>query len=362
MHTHASMMFLRGVGEDKELFSWLSQNIWPKEAQLTGEMIYYISRFAILEMIKTGTTFFCDMYFHCNETLRAVDEMGIRAHISELAMDFFDEEQTQLQKESLLKFISQESKSDLITKGISCHSVYTTSKELLKFAQELAQKHDTFLHIHASETKKEVVDCVDQYKLRPIELLNSLNILGEKTILAHGVHLTNNELNLIAKSNTTIAHCPISNLKLNSGQMNLQQYLNKGINVALATDGVASNNSLSMIDEMKVAALSAKNKANDTTCGKVADIFKMATENGAKAFNINAGEIKEGKLADFILVDLNNPLLIPNTNLLSNMIYSADSSCITDVFCNGKQLMKNKIIKDEEEIIRHFKKVCDFFK
>ena len=209
-----------------------------------------------------------------------------------------------------------------------------------------------------SETQKEVSDCVQKFGCRPAELLYQWGVMGPKTLFAHAVHLSDDEIQLVKKTGTTLAHCPTSNLKLGSGQMPLQKYLKAGLNLTLGTDSVSSNNSLSMISEMKLAALSAKNQADSVLVGKVDDIFKIATKNGFEAFGIKAGEIKEGNLADFILVDMNNQFLLPNNNLKSNIIYAADSSCITDVFCDGKPVMRNRVIPHEAEIIFDFKCVC----
>lgn len=360
-HTHASMMFLRGIGEDKELFSWLNEDIWPREAKLTSEMIYHLSRFAILEMIKTGTTLFADMYFYPQETIRAILDMGIRGAVSFLGMDFFDAAKTDAQYKEMETFLGQKASSDRIIKGLSCHSIYTTSKTLFLKAHELANQHNTFLHIHSSETKQEINDCLKAHNCRPVDLLNQWGVLDDKTVLAHCLHLDEDEIGMLAETKAVISHCPSSAFKLNSGQMDLQKYLDAGIRVTLGTDGVSSNNSLSMLWEMKLAALSAKNKANNILAGKVNDIFHIATKNGFDAFSLNAGEIAVGKLADFILVDLRNVFLMPNHNLFSNMIYAADSSCITDVFCNGVPVMRNKIVPNEIEIIDNFNQIIQFF-
>lgn len=361
-HTHASMMFLRGIGEDKELFSWLNEDIWPREAKLTPEMIYHLSRFALLEMIKTGTTLFADMYFYPQETIRAVQDMGIRGAVSFLGMDFFDASKAQIQAAEMETFLNQKAPSDRIIKGLSCHAIYTTSKSLFLKAKELATKYNTFLHIHSSETNQEINDCLKAHQCRPVQLLRQWGVLGGQTVLAHCLHLDEDEIRTLAETKTVIAHCPSSAFKLNSGQMDLQKYLDAGIKVTLGTDGVSSNNSLSMLWEMKLAALSAKNKANNISAGKVNDIFQIATRNGFEAFGLNAGEITVGKLADFILVDLNNVFLMPNHNLISNMIYAADSSCITDVFCNGVPVMRNRIIPNETEIKDHFNQIVSFFR
>lgn len=357
-HTHASMMFLRGIGEDKNLHDWLNQEIFPREAKLKPEHIYPLSRYAILEMIKTGTTCFTDMYFHISGTLKAVQNMGIRAVISYLGMDFFDDKKTETDVRQAIQYLEEPLQDSKIIKALSCHSIYTCSQKLIQEFSELARKYNTYLQIHVSETPKEVDDCIQKFGCRPVELLYKWGIMGPNTLFAHAVHLNDNEIELVKKTGTTLAHCPASNLKLGSGQMPLQKYLDSGLKLTLGTDSVASNNSLSMIAEMKLAALSAKNKAASVLAGKVDDIFKIATQNGFAAFGIKAGEIKEGNLADFILVDMNNQFLLPNNNLKSNMIYAADSSCITDVFCNGKAVMQNKIIPHEAEIIADFKRVC----
>lgn len=357
-HTHASMMFLRGIGEDKNLFDWLNQDIFPREAKLKPEHIYTLSRYAILEMIKTGTTCFTDMYFYVWETLRAVQDMGLRSVLPYLGMDFFDDKNTERDIREALHHLETPSPSSRIKKVLCCHSIYTCSQKLIQEFVNLSKKYDTYLQIHVSETRKEVDDCIQKFGCRPVELLYKWGVMGPKTLFAHAVYLNDEEIQLVKQTGTILAHCPTSNLKLGSGQVLLQKYLDAGLKITLGTDGVSSNNSLSMISEMKLAALSAKNKADSVLAGKVDDIFSIATQNGFKAFGIDAGEIKEGKLADFILVDMNNQFLLPNNNLISNMIYATDSSCITDVFCDGKPVMKNKIIPNEAEIISDFKKVC----
>lgn len=356
-HTHASMMFLRGIGEDKNLFDWLNQDIFPHEAKLKSEHIYALSRYAILEMIKTGTTCFTDMYFNVSETLKAVQDMGLRAVLPYLGMDFFDVQNTKKHIKEAIRYMESPCACTRIKKALCCHAIYTCSQELIQEFFHLAQKYDTYLQIHVSETQKEVEDCLQKFGMRPVELLYKWGIMGPKTLFAHAVHLNDDEIQLVKKTGTVLAHCPTSNLKLVSGQMNFQKYLDAGVRLTLGTDGVASNNSLSMISEMKIAALSAKNKADSVLAGTIKDVYQMATQNGFSAFGINAGEIKEGKLADFILVDMNNQFLLPNNNLISNMIYAADSSCIADVFCDGIPVMRNKKIPHESEIVYDFRRV-----
>ncbi len=357
-HTHASMMFLRGIGEDQNLFDWLNKEIWPREAKLKPEHFYPLSRYALLEMIKTGTTCFTDMYFEVPETIKAVDEMGIRAVLPYPGMDFFDEKEAECRIQRATDFLNIPSPSPRIQKALFAHAIYTCSEKLIRGFSDLSKQYHAYLQLHVSETQKEVNDCVDKFGCRPVELLYKWQIMGPKTLFAHAVHLNDKEIQLIKETGTAIAHCPTSNIKLGSGIMDLQKYLDAGLNVTLGTDGVSSNNSLSMLSEMKMAALSAKHISDSVEVGKVSDIFKVATENGFQTFGIDAGQIAEEKLADFILVDLNNQFLLPNNNLISNMIYAADSSCITDVFCDGRPVMRDKKIPHEHEIISEFKQVC----
>lgn len=364
-HTHISMTLLKGITDEKELDPWLKQDIWPREDRMTPDDIYVASKFAILEMIKSGTVFCNDMYFYPEETMRALNEMGIRGFVSQPEMDLIPGPSLKEKEKKVLKFIDYKNPNEnRIIKGISCHSVYTLSGDFLKFYSDLAKEHNMFLHIHACETQKEVIECQEKYKCSPIEYLNSFGLLTNKTILAHCVHIdmNGNDLKLIKEKGCKIAHCPTSNFKLKSGMMPFQKLLEEKVHVTLGTDGSASNNSLSMLEEMKVCALNAKIQSGRADAGKVDDIFKVATLNGAQAFNIDAGEIKENKIADFILVDMNHYLLLPNHNLISNMVYSAQNDCITDVFCDGVQIMKDRKVKGEETIIEDFRKVSEKFK
>lgn len=361
-HTHCAMNVLRGLGDDKELFSWLNEDIWPVEDRMVYEDFYWSSKMAILEMIKSGTVFFNDMYSCQEATINAINEMGVRACISAVAFDLFNEEETKRRKDLFNDFLKLKINNKRIIKTISCHAIYTVSDELFKFAVDVAKKNNMYLHIHACETKKEVEDCIKDCGLTPIEKLEKLGCLTNKTILAHCVHLTDKDISLINKYNVKVAHCPVSNLKLNSGKMAFQKMLDENCFITLGTDGASSNNNLSMIEEMKIASLSAKDQHNSPVACKAEDIFKVATKNGAKCFGLNAGVIEEGKLADFLLLDANDIQLLPDYNLISNLVYSADKNCITDVVCDGNFLMKNRKIRDEKIIIKNFKRISKKFK
>ncbi len=362
-HSHAPMSIFRGISDDKNLFDWLNNDIWPREAKLTDEMIYTATKFSILEMIKTGTVFFSDMYFGMKPLLKAVADMGIRAGLSFGACDLFNSDKCKVEIEKINDFLTLPNPApDLISKVLAIHAVYTVSPELIKFNVDLAKEHNMRLHIHACETKKEVDDCIKEHGMTPIAYLNKHGALSDKTILAHSVWLDDNDISILADKGVWLCTNPSSNFKLCSGMFMLQKLLDKGCKITLGTDGMASNNELSMISEMKLCALSAKIQAQSPLAGAATDVFKIATKNGANAFGINAGEIKEGMLADCILVNLNNHFLVPEYNLVSNMVYSADSSCIDTVICNGKILMQNHHVDGEEQLTQEIKKLSDFFR
>ena len=351
-HTHAPMTIFRGISDDKNLFDWLNNDIWPREAKLNDQMIYTATKFAVLEMIKTGTVFFSDMYFGMKPMMQAVADMGIRSALSYGALDLFDADKRKQEIQCIRDFFELPNPApELIQKTLSIHAVYTVSDELIRFNVDMAKQYDTRLHIHACETKKEVDDCWCEHGCSPIQYLDKLGALSEKTILAHSVWLDDKDIDILAEKGVWLCTNPSSNYKLNSGVFMLQKLLDKGCRITLGTDGAASNNALNMMSEMKLCALSGKIQSNNPTAANANDVFKIATQNGADAFGLNGGKIEEGKLADCILVDLNNHFLTPDYNLISNMVYAADSSCIDTVICNGKILMQNHHVPGEEELI-----------
>ena len=358
-HTHAAMNLLRGLGDDKELFSWLNEDIWPREATFDDEIIYWGTKFAILEMIKTGTVGFSDMYFEQEAIMKAAAEMGVRAMVSFVEMDLFDNAQTQQKIKDTQKFLELKNPApELIRKAIAVHAVYTASEDIIRFAVKTAHENNLPLHIHACETQKEVDDCKAQHGCSPIVYLNKLGALSPNTILAHAVHLDDEDIKIIKENNVILCHNPVSNMKLCSGAFAFDKLTQNGCFITLGTDGSASNNNLNMFEEMKIAALSAKLQSMKPTAGKAQDIFKIATFNGAKAMGIDAGVIQAGKLADCLLIDLNNLSLIPNYNLISNIVYAANPSVLDTVICNGRILMKNGVVPQEEEIKKHIQKIA----
>lgn len=354
-HSHVAMTLLRGVGDDEELQTWLNDYIWPKEAKLDEKLVYAGSKLAMAEMIKTGTTTFNDMYFYMEETAKAVEESGIRGVLGYGMIDLFDDEKRKQEIKATKNLIknSHNTANGRVQVAVAPHAPYTCSKELLSESKKLANKHNLKLHIHVSETQQEVNDLEKQRSQTPFEYLDSIDLLDENTIAAHGVWTTDNEMKLLKEKQVSISHNPSSNMKLASGIAPVSKYIKNDINVAIGTDGVSSNNNLDMFSEMKLTALLQKVNTMNAKILPAQATFNMATENGARALGINTGSIKEGKLADIVLVNMNVPHMIPVRNPLSNIIYSALGSDVDTVICDGQLLLEDKklLTINEEDAI-----------
>ncbi len=351
-HHHAAMATLRSYADDLELFPWLSDHIWPLEATLTEEDIYNGARLACLEMIKSGTTFFNDMYWHFHGTARAVEEMGMRAALGAVFIDMGDASRRAANREMAQTLLNESKQySDRIHFQLGPHALYTVSKEALIWCAEFADEHDLMIHTHLSETEKEVADCVAEYGMRPPAYLDSLGLLAPNLTAAHCIWLEQNEMELLAERGINALHCPTSNMKLAAGKFRYTDAQAAGIKIAIGTDGAASNNNLDMSEELKMAALLEKHFTGDPTALPASKVWKAGTRAGAEMFGLNSGIIEEGALADCMLVDLNNERLAPGHNLISDMVYSADSSCIDTVICDGNILMQDRNVDGEEEII-----------
>ncbi|MFC1690645.1 amidohydrolase, partial [Nanoarchaeota archaeon] len=306
-HTHAAMTLMRGYADDMVLDEWLQNKIWPLEGKLTEEDVYQGSKLACLEMIKSGTTFFNDMYWHYHGTAKAVEEMGIRSAVSAVFIDLFDKAKADEQIKLNKKLFEETKKySDRVIFALGPHAIYTVSEESLHWAKEFADKNNVPLHIHVSESKKEVDDCLKQHKLRPVEYLEKIGFLGHNVIACHSIWLDDKEIQILKKNDVKIAHNPASNMKLCSGVFPYEKIKKAQLTIALGTDGCASNNNLDMLEEVKIASLLQKLNDNNPTVMPATEAFDLATINGAKAFGLNCGEIKEGKLADLLLIDLKN--------------------------------------------------------
>lgn len=358
-HTHAAMTLFRGYADDMELFKWLSEKIWPLEAKLSKEDVYWGTRLACLEMIKTGTICFNDMYWHMLEAARAVEDSGIRAVISGVVFDNHDPEKGDKElKRSVAEIWGlKKSVSDRIKPAFGPHAVYTVSNELLVKIAEKARDQELLIHIHLAETEKENMDYMEHNKKRPVEKLAELEFLGPNVLAAHSVWLNDKDIKTLAEHDVKISHNPISNMKLAVGSAIQYQMLKAaGLTISLGTDGCASNNNLDMFESMKIATILQKFQTNDQTIMPCHEAFALATINGAKALGLDAGVIDEGKLADIILVDLRQPAMTPNHDLISNLVYSANGSIVTTTICDGKVLMHDRKVDGEDEVIEQCQK------
>lgn len=341
-HTHAAMSLLRGYADDMPLQKWLRDYIWPYEDKLTAADIREGSRLAVREMVKTGTVFFSDMYFDIEETIRIVQETGMRAAIGVTFVEAHSKSQL-AEKLDMLSHWSDPS-GGLITLTVAPHAIYTVGPDLLVRCSETARRLGLKLHIHLSETQKEVEDCLREQGTTPVRYLDRLGVLGPEVVAAHVVHVDDEEAEILAARGVTVAHCPCSNMKLASGVFPYERLRKAGCRITLGTDGDSSNNNLDMREEMKFAALLAKVSSGDPAAMPAEEAFAIATRNGAEAFGIDAGVIAVGKLADALLVRLDDERMLPCHHLLSNWVYAAGSSCIDTVICNGRILMKNRIL------------------
>ena len=351
-HTHAAMTLLRGYADDMDLHTWLTDHIWPFEARLNEDDIYWGAKLACLEMIKSGTTFFADMYWHWKGTARAVEEMGLRAALSAAFFVFEDPHPAVAMKRDVIS-LEQDSrpKNAAITFILGPHAIYTVSSDSLRWLNEYADRHNLLIHTHLSETRKEVDDCLARHGRRPVEYLHELGLLGPRLSLAHAVWMTEDEMALLAAHGVRVVHCPVSNMKLASGQFDYAGMRRHGVDVALGTDGCSSNNTLDMMAEMKTASLLAKVSAMDPTVLPAAEALDAATINGARMYGLDSGRIARGLLADCILVDLDHLRMVPGHNLVSNLVYSANSACVDTTICNGRVLMTGGRVDGEEEIL-----------
>ena len=336
-HTHVAMTLFRNYGPETDLMTWLNDYIWPLEDKLKAEDVYYGSKLALLEMIKAGTTSFADMYFYCEETARACKEINMRAQISR-GLAIPDKNFSKIKEN--IDLANTYKNDDLIDIGLGPHAVYTADLDYLKKISDYAQEYKLPIHIHLSETKKENEDCYKKYNMSPTELFEKAGIFKNKTIAAHGVNLSDNDLDIIKENNVSIVHNPSSNLKLSSGFLDLARLIDKGINVCLGTDSASSNNKLSILREMEVSMLVSKLYSSRPI--SYIEMLKMATINGAKALGLDkVGMIKESYKADLIMIDINNENHTPYNDILSSLCFSTYESDIKNVIIDGTIVYKD---------------------
>ncbi len=354
-HTHAAMSLLRGYGDDMLLQDWLSQKIWPLEAHLTGDDVYLGTKLACLEMIKSGTVAFNDMYFFMDRAAQAVDEMGIRATFAHGFIDLGNEEKREAEIKATEALVAHVKTLDnpRIKAAVGPHSVYTVSPEGLSWCAEYAQEQGIGIHVHLSETEQEVVDCVAQFGKRPAVLLDECGCLTPRTVAAHCCWLDEAECRLLGERGVHASHNPASNMKLAVNRAMPYHWLKQyGANVCLGTDGCASNNNLDMLEEMKFAALLQKFAWNSPTLLPAGEAVAMATAAGARALGTGPGTLTVGAPADIVLLDTRAVCNTPLFHADSNTVYACNGGAVMTVLCQGKVLMHEREVPGEEEIVR----------
>ncbi|NLW36797.1 MAG: amidohydrolase [Syntrophorhabdus aromaticivorans] len=359
-HTHAAMTLFRGYADDMPLKNWLEEKIWPLEAAMTGEDVYWGAKLACLEMIKNGITVFSDMYWHWEATAQAAMEMGMRGFVSAVFIDMFDGRKSSEQIEHNIHLFEIAKKyKPHATFTFGPHAIYTVSRESLEWMREFSAKEDVLIHMHLAETEEETIFSREKYGLSPVEFLDSVGVLGNRFIGCHGCVLDEKDCSILKKRGSNLVHMPVSNLKLAVERMFPYSLVQeKGIPFCFGTDGCASNNHLDLIETMKFASLLAKFSTHDPTMMAAKETFDLATKSAAGIFRLGDWEIEIGNSPDIILVDLVRPELTPDFDLYSNLVYASNGYIVDTVICMGKVLMENRQVPGEEEILRSAAKIA----
>ena len=340
-HTHLAMSIFRNFGNDVSLETWLEEYIWPAETNITPEDVRIGSELSMAEMIESGTTSFIDMYYYMDEVAKAAEETGVRGILTR-GMTNPSEEVLQGERDFYKKW--HKKANGRLEMMVGSHAVYTNDREHLIKERDLAEELNVGLHIHLNESQNEVNNSIKANKLPPLEYVDTLGMLNNKTIAAHCVWLSEREKEIAIERRINMVHNPASNMKLASGFMEAQRLIDAGGNVCLGTDGVASNNIMDMFDEMRLASLIAKGRYLDPTNLKALTVLKMATVNGAKAMGKEneLGKIKEGYLADLILIDFDNIRHVPNNDIIAALVYSTNGFDVDTTIIDGNVLYENK--------------------
>ena len=359
MHTHAAMSMMRGIGEDIFFHQWIDR-IWDVESKIDEEYVYHATRVACLEMIKTGTTTFNDHYWHMPMAHKAAMEMGLRPVLAYVICDRNDPEESERQKIQCRQMYEEAlTWNDHSLFAVAIHAIYSVREEMILWSVGFARKHGLKIHIHVSETRKEVEDCKAQHDgMSPVEYLDSLGALGPDVIAAHTLWLSENDVRILGERGVTCVHNVNSNLKLASGYRFMYNELrDAGANICLGTDGCASSNNLDMLETMKTSAMIQKAWRDDPSAMPLDELVAMATVNAGKALDLEIGRIEEGALADILIVDTQNYNFLSPGSFEANLVYSAHSDCIDSVICNGKFVMRDRVVPGERQILEEAKKV-----
>ena len=367
-HCHSAMTLFRGYGDDLPLQRWLEERIFPAEEKLTSESVYYGSMVAIAEMIRNGTVSFSDMYFFLDDTARAVEESGVKANLSRSIVSFdpeIDCENDSRIKEAIDVFDRLNGKADgRIKIDMSLHAEYTNVEKCCRYLGAIAKEKGTGMQVHVSETAKEHDECIARHGVTPTKFFLETGVLDVPVTAAHSVWVDDEDMAIMAEKGVSVAHNPVSNLKLGSGIMPYKKMKDAGVNITLGTDGAASNNRLSVLREMQFAALVHKGNNLDPSVTLAADMIKIATRNGAKAQGrLDCGDVAMGKRADLLLVDMSHFNNIPSYNFESTVCYSMTEENIKMTMCDGNILYEDgayttideeKLKADAKRVISHY--------
>ncbi len=346
-HTHIPMSLFRNYADDLPFWPWLMEKIKPAEDHLSAEHVYWGAKLGILELIQSGVTCFSDMYFYMEDVAKVVRESGIRACLSGVLLEVGNLGETFL-KAAIDFHDSWDGKAEgRIKVFFGPHSMYLCGPEYLQETTEEALKRKTRIHIHLSESRQEVADCIEKYGISPVQHLADLGMFECRTLAAHCVHVSLEDMELLEKHKVSVINNPTSNMKLANGFAPIDSMLKKGINVALGTDGSASNNNVNLFEEMHLAALVNKAVNDDAESLSAKQVLRMATINGAKALGLEKeiGSLELGKRADLILLDANKPHYFPRHNPVSSIVYSAQAADVRTMMVNGEVLMENYVVK-----------------
>jgi 5-methylthioadenosine/S-adenosylhomocysteine deaminase len=360
-HTHLSMTLMRGFADDMRLQEWLETKIWPLEQKLTGDICYHGALLGCLEMIRTGTTCFMDMYFFLKDVARAIEKAGLRAILSHAMIDLFDSKRSESQRritQEALDFIKS-LQSSRIGFAMGPHAPYTCSEESLLWSKEVAERERVPIHTHIAETRHEQAQFEKEKGMSEVEYLAKIGFLSPRLVAVHSVFLTGKDVELYARNQVKVSHCPVSNMKLAGGGVApLSEMFAQHVNVSLGTDGAASNNCLDMFDTMKFCALQAKAHYWDPTVLPAQQVLDLATIEGARALGLEkkVGSIEVGKEADLILVDLKSPNLVPihgRSTVVSDLVYATKGMNVDSTLVQGKPLMinRNLLTLDEDKVM-----------
>ncbi|RJX36464.1 MAG: amidohydrolase [Desulfarculus sp.] len=356
-HTHAAMTLMRGLADDLPLDVWLNQHIFPAERHLTPEAVYWGSLLACLEMVKSGTTSFCDMYLFAPQVARAADQAGLRAVVGEVIYDFPSAGYGELESGLRLtqELIARYADHSRVQGAVMPHALYTCSRPLMERAGQISADTGAAMNIHLAENAGETAVVLEKWHQRPLDVLASLGLLNGRLWIDHGVDLSQGEIERLAAAGARVAHCPESNMKLANGIAPLHDMLAAGVKVGLGTDGCASNNDLDLFGEMDTCAKLAKASRLDPTAAPAPEVLALCTRRGAAAFGRpdDLGLLAVGALADLIVVDVDQPQFTPLYNPLSHLVYVARGGDVLHTVCHGRVLMEDRRVEslDEAEVL-----------